>query len=153
MAFFFFRKKFELGKGYRLSQIPLFSSLSNSEFRQLETKIRLAEFKKGDWIYREGEDGRAFHIIVSGRVKIYKKTDSGAERAISTLCRGEHFGEVALLTDSSRTVSAQAQNDALILQIDKDDFKDILETIPAISLHLNRMMGIRLSRQSEDFSE
>jgi NTE family protein len=148
MPFFSFGKKFELGQGRDLSQIPLFSSLSGSQLRALEKKVRQVEFKKGDWIYRQGEEGRAFYVIISGRVKIYQDERPGEFKTITTLYRGDYFGEVSLLTDSPHTVSVQAQNDVFLLKLEKDDFRGLIKEVPPLSVYLSRSMGVRLSRQN-----
>ena len=94
-AFFFFGQKFELGQGRSLSQIPLFSSLSGTQIRLLEKKVRSVEFKKGDWLYHKGEESKAFYVIVSGRVRIYQEAEGEPPKILATLYRGDYFGETA----------------------------------------------------------
>jgi len=148
MAFFFFgEKKFELGRGHSLSQIPLFSTLNAAQIRFIERKIRLVEYKKGDYVYREGEKSDAFYVIVSGRIQLSQSTPSGTDKTLGTLCRGDYFGEISLLTEQKHSVNARARNDVLLLRIDKEQFHEILKEIPPLSLHLSRAMGVRLTRK------
>ncbi len=147
MGFFLFGKKFEIGRGYNLSHIPLFSSLTPSQIRILEKYVRLAEYKKGDLVYRQGEEGAAFYVIASGRIQLFQKDSFGGEKNLATLYRGEHFGEISLLTEKKHSLSARAKNDALILTVDKDKFQELLRLLPSLSLQFSRTMGMRLSRQ------
>ncbi len=63
--------------------------------------------------------------------------------------RGDYFGEISLLTDKPHSVTVQAENDALIFKIDKDDFLKMLAETPSLSLYLSRSLGMRLKQRDE----
>lgn len=146
MALFSFGQKLEASKGYSFKDIPLFSSLSSSETRFIEKKIRLVEYKRGDLVYEKGTPAGAFYIIVSGRFRVFQKIRGEEEKTLIFLYRGDYFGESSLLTEQVHSASVEARSDGLLLKLDKEDFLKTLAEIPALSLHLSRTLGHRLTK-------
>lgn len=146
MTFFPFGRKLETSKGYSFNEIPLFSSLSPSEIRLIEKKIRLVEYKRGDLVYEEGKPADAFYVIVSGRFRVFQKVRGEEEKTLIYLYRGDYFGESSLLTAQVHSASVEARSDGLLLRLDKEDFLKIFAEIPALSLHLSRTLGHRLTK-------
>jgi predicted acylesterase/phospholipase RssA/CRP-like cAMP-binding protein len=150
MAFFQFGRKIELAKEYSLAEIPIFSSLTASEQKLIERKARLIEFRRGDIVYEEGTPAEAFYIVIAGRFRLFLKSKpSNPEQTLIYFYRGDHFGETSLLTGRPHSATVEAKRDGLILKLDKEDFLKIVKDIPAISLHLNRSLGHRLTRSLE----
>lgn len=146
MPLFPFGRKLETGKGYSFNEIPLFSSLSSSELRLIEKKFRLTEYKRGDLVYEEGKPADAFYVIVSGRFRIFQKTRGEEGKTLIYLYRGDYFGESSLLTGQLHSASVEARSGGLLLRLDKEDFLKTLSEIPALSIHLSRTLGHRLTK-------
>ena len=146
MAFFPFGRKLEASKGYSFQEIPLFSSLSSSDLRVIEKKMRLVEYKRGDLVYEEGTPADAFYVIVSGRFRVFQKARGEEPKTLAYLYRGDYFGESSLLTGQSHSATVEARSDGLLLRLDKEDFLKTLAEIPALSLHLSRTLGHRLTK-------
>jgi NTE family protein len=154
MAFFQFKRKLDVVKEYSFEEIPIFSSLSPAEHRLIEKKVRLVEFKKGDLVYQEGTPADAFYVIVSGRFHAFTKTKNNSSgETLLYLYRGDHFGETSLLTGKHHSAFVEAKSDGLVLRIEKDDFLKFVQEIPAISLHLSRSLGHRLTKSGEAGSQ
>ena len=155
MNFFSFGKKIkpEVREGYLLDPIPLFSSLTPEEQVLIEQHSRLVGFKRGDIVYEEGTAPDSFHIIISGRFRLFKRA-RGAEKETTLLFfyRGEHFGETSLLTGSVHSASVEAKTDAVALKISAEAFQELLKKIPALALHLSRSLGRHLTREELGYS-
>jgi NTE family protein len=143
MVFNFFQmwKKTESKAKLPIADVPLFSSLGPAELELVETKVRRVEFKKGDIVYRIGEKAEAFYIILLGRFRVVNSRNE----TIVILSQGDYFGESSILLDRPHSATVEAKNDSLVLKIDKKDFQGLLGEIPALSLHLSRTLGHRLT--------
>lgn len=142
-----FFSKLEMAKEYSLQDIPVFSSLSLGEQKLIEKKARLIEYKRGDIVYHEGSPSDAFYVVISGRFQLFTKNKlSLVVEVLLNFYRGDHFGETSLLTGKPHSASVEAKNDGVILKLDKDEFLKLLQDMPAISLHLSRSLGHRLTR-------
>ena len=143
MVFNFFQlwKKNESKVKLPIADIPLFSSLGPAELELVETKVRRVEFKKGDIVYRIGEKAEAFYIILLGRFRVVGPRNE----TIVILSQGDYFGESSILLGRAHSATVEAKNDSLVLKIEKKDFQNLLGEIPALSLHLSRTLGHRLT--------
>ena len=64
-------------------------------------------FAAGDVIYRMGDRSDFAYVIKSGRVEILKSED-GKERQVTVLGAGDIFGEMGVILDQRRSVTARA---------------------------------------------
>ena len=70
-------------------------------------------------IIREGDDGDAVYIIVSGQCDVYQTVD-GTRRTLRRMGPGEVFGEAAVLSPGPRTASVVACEPTSLLVIDSE---------------------------------
>ncbi len=75
-------------------------------------------FTAGTTIMREGEDGDAAYMIVSGKCRAYRTAD-GKEETLAIMEPGDVFGEMALLLDEPRAASVQAVDAVTVLVLDR----------------------------------
>lgn len=150
MGLFNFQRKLEPLAEFPLEKIPVFAALTPAEQKLIRKKARLLEFKRGDLVYREGEKSEAFYVVISGRFRIFTGSRNKAEgETLLFLYRGDHFGEASLLTGVTHSASVETKRDGIVLKLDKDDFLKFVNDIPSISLHINRSLGHRITRNED----
>jgi len=71
-------------------------------------------------IFKEGDPGTAFYLIVHGDVKVVAEKEEG--KILARLSGGAYFGEIALVTDKARTATVLVEKRAVLLSITKQDF-------------------------------
>ncbi len=109
-----------------LKGIYLFRELTPKETDLVISISREQTYKKNAVIFKEGEKGDAFYVVVSGSVRISTIVPGVGEEALTVLRSGEYFGEMALIDDASRSASAIANEDTLLISIAKKDFENLL---------------------------
>ncbi len=150
MTLFGFGKKIDAAREYSFDDIPVFSALTASEQRLIEKAARLIEYKRGDVVYREATAAEAFYVVISGRFRLFREAKPGIpEETLLYFYRGDHFGETSLLNNQPHSATVEAKSDALLLKLEKADFLKFVNSIPAISLHLSRSLGHRLTQTEE----
>ena len=115
-----------------LRKVPFFAKLSPSALHQLEDRVKLITYKQGDIIFSEGESGDSLYIVRSGFVKVSKKQDDN-EKIIAYISHGNYFGEMALVEDEKRSATISAFTRTEVVQVTKDDFKELIQIEPEIS--------------------
>ena len=111
--------------------------------------IRLArDFRTGDVLFREGEQGEQMYVIQSGLVQILKRVGAD-ERPLATLGRGEFLGEMAILNGKPRTATAVVLEDAHCLVIDAATLEQMISTNTEIALRLVKKLARRLDSADE----
>jgi CRP-like cAMP-binding protein len=102
-----------------LSLQPLFQEMTRDELMRLAEGCTLQRLARGDDIFRVGDPCEAFHVVVTGQVKLFGISPSGQEKVIEIVSPGQSFAEALMFTGRPCIVNAQALNDALVLRIGK----------------------------------
>jgi hypothetical protein len=105
-----------------LKTSELFRDLSDSELTSLLNFVRIVDYKRGEWLIREGDTGQHLYTIISGKAEISKRDEeTGEEQLIGMLEPGDWVGEMAHLEQEKRSASIRAidEVEAVILLLDK----------------------------------
>jgi len=147
-----------------LKDIPLLSTVSLLDQRKLAESLAQREFKKGDDLMVQGEEGTEFFIIATGKCQVIVRNDSGDEVEIAQLAQGDYCGEQALLQNATRGATVRALCDTKCLVLDQDSFQQIAndEKIRfakrdakrnAISAERVKAAQIRMSQEGDDLKD
>jgi small-conductance mechanosensitive channel len=106
----------------RLGAIDLFAGFDDVERLRLAEICRERLFGAGERIVRQGDAGQSMFVLLEGRVRVTLEP-SGQEVAVTTA--GGFFGEMSMLTGDPRTATVTALDDAVLLEITSDRFRDL----------------------------
>jgi CRP/FNR family transcriptional regulator, cyclic AMP receptor protein len=109
-----------------LRKTVLFGNLSEPHLALLVSLTSLKEFSRGEVIFRQGDIGDTFYIIISGRIRISRQIPGMGEEALAILNPGDYFGEMALLEEEERSADALVHEKAVLLSLTKRDLEDLL---------------------------
>lgn len=93
---------------------PFFSTMEDIEVGQFLKLCKRENFDPGSGIFREGDHGNEFYLVVSGEVII-----TVGEKEVARMGPGTIFGEMALLDNSRRTASAMVGAPTLLFSISR----------------------------------
>ena len=125
-------------------EIPLFSDLSQEEFKEVVRKLRSHSFKKGDQVIVEGEPGDSIFIVGSGRVEVFKGVKKRGQVLLATLREGEFFGEFGYFAGSKRQASVTAAEETELLEITRADMEDVVSRFPHVEAVLEKFYRDRV---------
>ncbi|MBX3415886.1 MAG: cyclic nucleotide-binding domain-containing protein [Pirellulales bacterium] len=129
-----------------LRRCDLCRGLDAAEIRSLAENVRLVRFYAGEVVCRQHEHGNCMYVVVRGRVRVSIEEPNREFRLLDHLGRGEHFGEMAMLTAQPHMATITAVVDTELLELDLAHFERLLTTIPAFGANLSRALGFRLQR-------
>lgn len=128
-----------------LSVLPLFGDMKPTELEALARQgCQLRRLGRGETVFRVGEACDAFHVVVTGQVKLYALSPSGAEKVIELVGPGNSFGEALMFTDRPHIVNAQTLSDCLLLTISKTAVLAEIERDPRFSMRMLAGVSRRL---------
>ena len=128
-----------------LSGVELFRGLDRVTLAKLAVHFEPFRVAAGEVIFKQGDPPDGLYLISRGTVCFYAAGEDGAEEiTLSTLRRGEAFGEIALLTGAARSASARAGQDGELLRLDRNRFLDLVHRDPAVSLAISAGLIRRL---------
>jgi CRP/FNR family transcriptional regulator len=134
-----------------LKQIPLFTRLSEQERRKIAGEIVETCYKKGEYIFREGDPADSFHILKSGSVKCVKSSPDGKEVTLKVLMPGDLFCcDAAVLDGAVHPGCAQPMGEAHVLRLSKHAYFGMLRRNPDAALEVIQYLGKRLNEAQEN---
>lgn len=108
----------------------------------------LSHYGKGDYVFREGDEGDEMYIIQTGRVSI-QKIIGGKKTPLTVLEKGDFFGEMSVLERLPRTADAEAIEDADLITINSQTFGEMIRSNPEIAVRMLRKYSMRMREFSE----
>lgn len=124
------------------SDFAFFKNIDKKNLDKVIHFFSLNTYKKGDIVIRTGAPSENFFIIVTGSVNVIN--DAGI--TISTLQKGDVFGEMSLICNDRASATIQVREDTSILSIDQSDFRKILDHFPTVQLYFSRLIAGRLNK-------
>lgn len=121
--------------------IPFLDGIPAESLKSLNELVDIRETSEGEVIFREGDKGDRFYIIVHGDVKVEtrngfdedkdqdeleeKSVTSTESRHLGILSAGNYFGEMSLVSDSPRSATVTSVSKTILLGVDKESFRII----------------------------
>ncbi len=128
---------------HTLLALPLFSGLAPGEIAGLNQHLTTEHQPRGSYLFRSGEPGDALYVVLTGQIALEIETARRAE--LVSLCGpGDWFGELALLTNGSRSASARATVDATLLRINRAGWAELSLHAPTVFARLCERLGNHL---------
>lgn len=91
--------------------------------------------RDGTTIFRENEPGDKMYIIQSGSVRISKTID-GHNHLLAELGKGDFFGEMAIVSNITRTATATASGTVELLIFDRPGFEAMIAKNTKIAMNV-----------------
>jgi CRP-like cAMP-binding protein len=124
---------------------PFFADMSHPEIVHLLRFCERQLFPAGSVIFRRGNPGEDFYLILSGAVIILS-----GDKEFARLGAGECFGEMGVIEGAPRSATAKAAEKTLLLRIDP---RVLAGHEPALSCKLlakvARQLSVRLREANE----
>lgn len=102
-------------------------------------------FAPGEFIIRQGEEGRKLFVLAKGSVEVLQSS-----RRIATCAeRGALFGEISALLNSPYTASVRALEPCTVYVV--NDVEDFMRSHPETSIFVSKMLARRLSESNSKY--
>lgn len=132
-----------------LKNIPLFKHLRDQQLKEIASRCRRLQYKKGNTIFYKTEAGTDLYIVLSGRLKAVLTDDEGDEIVLALFDKGAFFGELSLLDGRGRSATIVADMDSELAVLNKADFLDLVSRDPKIAIELMMTLVERLRKADE----
>jgi signal transduction histidine kinase len=115
-----------------LQSIPFFDSFNPAQLDEmvhLGTAVRLTA---GATLFRQGDPAESLYVILKGSVKIIGRDPEGHPIELSTLIKGQFFGELALVDGGTRSATVETLEDSEFFILERPNFIRILSASPEL---------------------
>lgn len=128
-----------------LKQLSFFSDCTELELRKLVEIGHRKRLKSSEILYREGEPGDAFYLILSGSVSYTLENIAQT----TTMKTGQFVGEFSLMLNVPRTVTVKANEETTLFVLSPQGFKKLLRDQP----HLYDVIVEEMACHEEELSQ
>ena len=124
-----------------LASIPLLADLTEEQRAMVAEKLNEREVDVGTVLAREGDYAYSLFFVVDGLAAAAHET-----RLLTTLRPGDWFGEIGVLTHSTRSANVVALSRMRLLTLMAWDFSDLMHELPALGTRIRERALERLER-------
>lgn len=111
----------------RILQAKIFQRIPPANIQKIFMKLEMHQFKKGDTVIQQGDDGEHFYIIREGQCVVIRKTRKNPEGVkLARLGVGDNFGEESLISGGKRNASIVMLTDGTLMSLSKSDFLELM---------------------------
>ncbi len=103
--------------------------------------------RPGEVIFKEGDTGDQMFIIQDGNVKVTRSL-GGREHVLSTLGKGDFFGEMAIINNIRRTATVTATSEVHLLAFNREGFLSMVTKNAKIALNIIDKLCRRLQNMN-----
>ncbi|TDJ67997.1 MAG: Crp/Fnr family transcriptional regulator [Planctomycetota bacterium] len=109
--------------GKSLARLPHFQGLDAERLARIIACSRLKTYSSGESVFIQGETCRAFFVIESGGVRLYRLTADGKQQVVHDLQAGQSFAEAAMFQFGLYPVHCDAtEAPTELIEVDADRF-------------------------------
>src|SRR5689334_20593163 len=133
----------------------LFSYLSADRMKEVESLLKPRDLKAGETLFNMGDPGDELYIVAEGEVAIYAPDSSkaGQEKPIRMFEVGDALGEMALIDNKPRSLSARAVKPSRVLGLRIEDFRRLIGEEPDMALSVMTGLSDRIRYTTEFLNE
>ena len=133
-----------------LSRTEYFQRCTPEEISQAIDIFDTVKLNSGEYLFREGQRGDAWYMVLQGEVSVVKAGESGPPHTLAQLSAGEGLGEMALIDDAPRMGSVYAMEPTVLVRLSRERFITMLRSNHATATKvLWAMAGVLCKRQRE----
>jgi CRP-like cAMP-binding protein len=110
-----------LERAIRLQKVDLFSDLETDLLALVASIAKQVELSKGNALFQESRPLNAIYVLLEGRIEM-----SRGGQPLFTVGRDETIGNWALFDEQPSVVTATVVEESHLLQIEREDFFDLL---------------------------
>jgi CRP/FNR family cyclic AMP-dependent transcriptional regulator len=136
-------------KAQELRHVPLFALLDDDELAVLATQVEMRKFAPRQRIYKLGDQGDRAYILMEGGVQVTTIDQDQQEVLVATPEHGEFFGFASMLEQTPHHTSAVATEEALCLELDRNDITVLLEKKPLAGLDMMTVLARQFHASQE----
>ncbi|QFK73355.1 Crp/Fnr family transcriptional regulator [Pradoshia sp. D12] len=133
-----------------LRQVDLFSCLSEKEIKELEPFIYERTYKKGQYLFFEGDPRLRIYILLEGFVMLEKSNQQGSLLYTSYVKKNTVFPYMGLFKNEDYNHSAVAETDIRVFYMVADAFESIVAKNSAllkkVILQVNELLAVQENR-------
>ena len=131
----------------------LFEGLSDPELEPIARLMRRRRYRRGMFIFLEGEPVEAVYIVETGSVKASTTSPDGRQHILGVMGPGDLFPHVGFLDGGPAPGTAEALEETTAWVIERGAFYQLLTEHPSLAVRLVALLSQRIRRLQQQVRE
>jgi CRP-like cAMP-binding protein len=128
-----------------LKTIPMFAASTDREIERLGMLAEEVDLPAGRVLFNQGDTAAELFVVVNGTVRVERDGRVLAERG-----PGEFFGEIALVSEGSRTATATCMTDCRLFILGRREFHSLMDEFPELKMRVLETLAQRIRTLDTD---
>jgi CRP-like cAMP-binding protein len=129
-----------------LERVPTLAVLGRDALRIIAIGAENRYVHDGVALFKQGEDADAAYVVQEGSFELAGEDKGG----LQTVGAGQLIGELALVTETKRSVTASAREPSTVIRIPRQLFLKMLEGYPDAARRLRNAMAARVNATARE---
>ena len=126
-----------------------YREMSSDELEAVKKYISFEKkINKGQTLLLEGDASEYMFLIVSGAVKIFKRSVNGKEHILNIASTGKSLNDVSTFDGGGSAMDMLAMTPVRLYAIKKEDMKLLFEKCPKVALNVAGVLAAKVRRDS-----
>lgn len=134
-----------------VARVPIFSKLNAVQLQEVAARVRPRTYARDTRLYGAGDANSSLMILHSGRVKIYRITESGHEQVLRVLGAGDFLGESFMGMAPADHFAATVE-ESEICTFHHDEIREYLLRFPGVAVTMLETLSGRLGQTEQRLS-
>lgn len=131
-----------------LRSVYMFSDLDHQELVQIVDSVLVKDCPSGSLLVQQGDRGDCMYVMLSGKAAV-----SRDGKLVNQLEAGSHFGEMALLSERTRSATVEITKPSRLLRIEREKFSSLVQANPRLGTKLLWSIAREVSNRLHDVME
>jgi CRP-like cAMP-binding protein len=132
-----------------LRRTALFGELDETELRALAERAVERKLARDEILFVAGDEARGLFVVVAGSLRVFREGVDGREQVIHVERAGATIAELPVFDDKPYPSTVAAEEDTIVLYLDKNDVKSLCLKHPQIALAALKLLAGRLRKCAE----
>ncbi len=129
-----------------LRRTALFGELNEADLTALAERAAERRLERDEVLFVAGEEARGLYVVVEGALRAFRESMEGREQVIHVERAGATIAEIPVFDDEPYPSTVAADEDSVVLFIEKRDVRRLCLEHPQISLAALKLLAGRLRR-------
>jgi CRP-like cAMP-binding protein len=136
-----------------LAQSGLFQGLSAEAAEPTASGLETVSLPRGRVVFNEGEPGDSLYVVLSGKIKLSRRSPDGRENVLAVMGPSDQFGELSVFDPGPRTATATAVTDVRLAKMPQQMLRPWIEAHPEVGERLLQVLARRLRRTNDSVAD
>ncbi len=136
-----------------LASLQLFQGLDDAQLVQALAASYERRYQKDEFIFQQEDPAQVAYVLKQGQVRLLQVTPEGQQVIMHYVALWQEFGLVAVLSNATYPVTAQAVSDCTVLSWEHSRLLELMTRYPQVAINAIRVLAMYIEQFQDKLRE